>query len=86
MIQISKFLEHFPNPSSTTAAAQMPEDKILDLLEASMHHAWQKHMRQQEFKPLEISIKKFVEFCKGLELTKDAPTKKGADDSANQEG
>ena len=43
-------------------------------------------MRLQGFKPLKSSIKECVEFCEQLELTKDAPTKKGADDSANQEG
>ena len=57
VIHINKLPEHFPNPSSTTAAAKMSEEKILDLLEVSIPHAWQKHMRLQGFKPLKISIK-----------------------------
>ena len=64
----------------------MPEDKILDLLEAIMSHAWQKHMCLQGFRPLKSSIKEFVKFYKQLEFTKDTPTKKGADYSTNQEG
>ena len=44
VIHINKLLEHFPDPSSTTPDAKMPEDKILDLLEASMPQSWQRHM------------------------------------------
>ena len=62
VIHINELLERFPDPSSTRAATKMPEDEILDLLEASMPHAWQRHMRLQGFKPLESSIKEFVEF------------------------
>ena len=32
VIHINKLLEHFPDPSSTTAAVKMPKDKILNLL------------------------------------------------------
>ena len=86
VIHINKLLERFPNLSSTMAAAKMPKDKILDLLEASMPHAWQKHMHLQVFETLESTIKEFVNFCKQLESTEDAPDKKGADNSANQKG
>ena len=64
----------------------MPEDEILDLLEVSMPHAWQRHMRLQGFKPLESSIKEFVEFCERLESTEELPSKKGTEDSTNHEG
>ena len=84
VIHINELLQRFPNPSSTTAAAKIPEDKILDLLKASMSHAWQKHMRLRGFKPLKSSIKGLVKFCDQLESNEDAPTKKGADNSANQ--
>ena len=86
VIHINELLERFPDPSSTRTAAKMPEDKILDLLEDSMPHAWQRHIRLQGFKPLESSIKEFVEFCKRLESTEELPTNKGTDDSINQEG
>ena len=66
VIHINELLERFPDPSSTRTATKMPEDEILDLLEVSMPHAWQRHMRLQGFKPLERSIKEFVEFCERL--------------------
>ena len=86
VIHINKLLERFPDPSSTTAAAKMPENKILDILEESMPHVWQKHMRLQRLKTLESSINEFIDLCKGLELTKNASAKEGVDNSANQEG
>ena len=86
VIHINALLERFPDTSSTTAAAKMPEGKILDVLEASMPCAWQKHMRLQGFKSLKSTIKEFVKFSKQLELTEDVPAKKGADNSTNQEG
>ena len=83
VIHINKLLERFPNPSSSRTATKMPKDEILDLLEVSMPHAWQRHMRLQGFKPLESSIKEFVDFCERLESTEELPTKKGTDDSTN---
>ena len=85
VIHINKFLERFPDPSSTRTATKMPEDKILDLLEASMPHAWQKHMRLQGFKPLESTIKESVEFCKRLESTEEMLSKKGTDNSGDSD-
>ena len=43
-------------------------------------------MRLQGFKPLESSIKEFVEFCERLESTEELPSKKGTEDSTNHEG
>ena len=85
VIHINELLERFPDPSSTRTATKMPEDEILDLLEASMPYAWQKHMRLQGFKPLESTIKEFVEFCERLELTEDMPTKQGSEESGNSD-
>ena len=85
VIHINELLERFPDPSSTRTASKMPEDEILDLLEASMPYAWQKHMRLQGFKPLESTIKEFVEFCERLESTEDMPTKQGSEESGNSD-
>ena len=40
---------------------------------------------QRFIKPLKSTIKEFFEFCEQLELTKDTPAKKGADNFTNQE-
>ena len=86
VIHLNELLGQFPNPSSTVTATKMPEDEILDLLEASMPFPWQKHMRLQGFKPLESTVKEFIEFCERLESTEEAPIKGNADKSTNQEG
>ena len=67
VIHINKILEQFPDPrSSTTSATKMPEDKIIDLLEASIPQIWQRNMGLQGFRPLKSSIKEFAELCKKL--------------------
>ena len=45
VIHINELLKQFPDPSSTRTATKIPEGEILDLLEVSMPHAWQQHMR-----------------------------------------
>ena len=85
VIHINKLLERFPDPSSTTTAAKMPKDNILDLLEANMPHAWERHMHLQGFKPLKSTINDVFEFCEQLELAKDVPVKKGTRNSTNKE-
>ena len=55
VIHTNKLLKRIPDPSLTTPAAKMPEDKILDLLEASTPQSLKKHTHLQGFRPLKTN-------------------------------
>ena len=68
MGELNEYLTSFPSATPAIAATKLPEDEILDILEFSMPHSWQRQMMLMDFEPIDSTLQEFVHFCQRLEM------------------
>ena len=74
--EINNYLPFFPRKNPATHVLNLGGDKLLDLLDLRVPIKWQKEMHLHSFKPLDGTIRDFVEFWKRLEISLDEDSQK----------
>ena len=75
VVELNELLTEFPDPSATLAAAKLPDDELLDLLEFGVPRDWQDQMLLHGFDPVDSTPEQFVHFCERIEATEVNPKK-----------